>query len=156
MVSVASIASLLASAYALYYMPLPPVRVGIISTEELKARQGRGGARAGMGGYAWTAPRNAIASTKAHTSSRNETRTPPYLSPSTIALLSTYLIPANTAICALLTLYHFLFAAQGSSWTDGTQVGGGYLPGLIWGVVLAARRELRTVDFGELEGLRAG
>jgi hypothetical protein len=33
-------------------------------------------------------------------------------------------------------------------------VGGGYMPGLVFSVVMWARRELRVVDMGELERLR--
>jgi len=66
-------------------------------------------------------------------------------------MLAKYMVPANAALCGILA---FAELWKGREWSEGMGVGGGYLPGLIFAVVLFARRELRTMDLSELERLR--
>jgi hypothetical protein len=135
--SLSAIASLLASAYALYFLPLPPVKVGIINTSELKTRTK-------SGGYAWNTHT---------TTNRRERRPVPYMSDDVADVLAKYIVSANSAICVLLALFELWHMR---TWSGGITVGGGYLPGFVLSVVLWARRELRVVDLGELEGLKYG
>lgn len=74
-----------------------------------------------------------------------------YLSPEIVELLRNYVISANSAICAILATVELF---QGRSWSEGMMIGGGYVPGLVWTFILWTRRELRTLDLGELERLR--
>lgn len=66
-------------------------------------------------------------------------------------LVGKYIVPANAAVCVLFAIIELW---QGRAWSEGLMVGGGYLPGLVLGTLLWARRELRTVDLGELEKLK--
>ncbi|ORY03943.1 hypothetical protein BCR34DRAFT_492009 [Clohesyomyces aquaticus] len=135
-----SIASLLATAYTLYFLPLPPVRIGITTTTGSTTSKGKSIARDTHG-----RPTETPASTD------NDTRPLPYLTPEQSALVRRYLIPANALLCAIFALYEL---SQGRAWSEGMMIGGGYVPGFIFAVILVARRELRTFDLGELEGLR--
>jgi hypothetical protein len=137
--SLVAIASFLASAYALYFLPLPPVQVGIINTSELKTKKSVG--------YGWNVPATTTAST------RHERRPVPYIPDDAADALEKYIIPANSATCVLLALFELWHAR---TWSEGITVGGGYLPGFVLSVVLWARRELRVVDLGQLEGLKYG
>lgn len=80
-----------------------------------------------------------------------ERRPVPYISNATADLVAEYIIAANGALCAVLAVVEML---QGRTWGEGMTVGGGYLPGLVFAVVMFARRELRAVDMSELERLR--
>jgi hypothetical protein len=135
--SLFAITSFLASAYTLYFLPLPPVKIGIINTSELKTQK--------KGGYGWNVPASADA--------KHECRPVPYLSDDIAELVGKYIVPANGAMCVLLALLELW---QGRTWSEGMMVGGGYLPGFVLSVVLWARRELRVVDLGELEKLKYG
>ncbi|KAG9199860.1 hypothetical protein G6514_007858 [Epicoccum nigrum] len=127
--SLLALVSLAASAYALYYLPLPPLNT-------LSDRQAPGGGRA----------------PSSRTNEQAERREVPWLSDQSQALLARYLIPANGVMCGVLALLELL---RGREWREGMMVGGGYLPGLVLSVVLWARRELRGVDMSGLqEGLR--
>jgi hypothetical protein len=127
--SLLALASLAASAYALYYLPFPPINT-------LSDRQASSGKRA----------------RGSRTNEQAERREVPWLSDETQALLARYAIPANGVVCGILALLELLW---GSEWREGMMVGGGYLPGLVLSVVLWARRELRVVDMSGLqEGLR--
>ena len=75
----------------------------------------------------------------------------PYLSEEAVELVARYIVPVNAALCAALALVEVW---QGREWSEGVTIGGGYVPGVIMMVVMFARRELRTVDLGELEKLR--
>jgi hypothetical protein len=136
--SLFAITSLFASAYTLYFLPLPPVQVSIINTSELKARTSEG--------YGWNVP--TPAATKNH-----DRRPVPYISEEIAERVGKYIVPANTAVCAFLALLELW---QVFTWSGGSMVGRGYLPGIVLGVVLWARRELRVVDLGELEKLKFG
>jgi hypothetical protein len=134
--SLVAITSFLASAYTLFYLPLPPVKIGIIHTADLKSKK--------QGGYGWNVA--------GQSDTTQQERTPvPYLSDEVTDLVAKYVVSANGAICVLLALLELW---QGRTWSDGMMVGGGYLPGFVLSVVLWARRELRTVDMGELEKLK--
>jgi hypothetical protein len=111
------------------------VKVGIVNTEAKKGE--------GFGRDTHTAP----AATK------RERRRVPYITNEIADALAKYIIPANSAACVLLALLE-LWRAR--TWSEGVAVGGGYLPGFVLSVVLWARRELRVVDLGELEGLKFG
>lgn len=75
----------------------------------------------------------------------------PYISEATAEAIARYIVVANGALCAVLGVAEML---QGRAWGEGMTVGGGYLPGLVFTVVMFARRELRAVDMSELERLR--
>jgi hypothetical protein len=84
-------------------------------------------------------------------SSSTQSRPVPYVSEEMANLLAKYTVPVNAALCAILAVAELW---KGREWSDGMSIGGGYLPGLIFVVVLWARRELRVVDLGELERLK--
>jgi hypothetical protein len=127
--SLLALVSLAASAYALYYLPLPPLNT-------LSDRQAPGGGRA----------------PSSRTNEQAERREVLWLSDQSQVLLARYLVPANGVMCGVLALLELL---RGREWREGMRVGGGYLPGLVLSVVLWARRELRGVDMSGLqEGLR--
>ena len=129
MPSLLALASLAASAYALYYLPLPPLNT-------LSDRQGLNGGRA----------------RGSRTNEQAEGREVTWLSDEMQALLARYIVPVNGVVCGVLALLELL---RGREWREGMMVGGGYLPGLVLSVVLWARRELRSVDMSGLqEGLR--
>jgi hypothetical protein len=131
-----AITSFLASAYTLYFLPLPPVKIGIINITDLKTTK--------QGGYGWNVP--------ADSNATKQERTPvPYLSDEVTDLVARYIVSVNGAMCVLLALLELW---QARTWSEGVQVGGGYLPGFVLSVVLWARRELRPVDMGELEQLK--
>jgi hypothetical protein len=132
----AAIASFLASAYTLYFLPLPPVKVNIINTSELKTDR--------KGGYGWNVPAQVDAP-------EAERRPVPYVSDEVADLVGRYVVQVNEVVCFLLAMLELW---QGRTWSEGAMVGGGYLPGFVLSVVLWARRELRVVDLGELEKLK--
>ncbi|PSN64008.1 hypothetical protein BS50DRAFT_576634 [Corynespora cassiicola Philippines] len=136
--SLAAILSLLASAYTLYFLPLPPIQVTIFDASDLKGKRGAAGkaiSRDAQGRKAEEAERKPV----------------PYLSEEAVELVARYIVPVNAALCAALALMEVW---QGREWSEGVTIGGGYVPGVIMMVVMFARRELRTVDLGELEKLR--
>jgi hypothetical protein len=81
---------------------------------------------------------------------RTPAPTPP-LPPHVASLASQYLVRANAGVCVVLALHE---VAQRRAWSEGMVVGGGYVPGVVLGVILWARRELRAVDMVELERAR--
>ncbi|KAF2745712.1 hypothetical protein M011DRAFT_446990 [Sporormia fimetaria CBS 119925] len=133
--SLAAIASLLASAYTLYFLPLPPV------SPSSSTAQHKGKATA----------RDRVTGAKSFSFIPQESQPVPYLSPETADLLRQYMIPVNAALCAILCITEL---AQRRSWGEGMMIGGGYVPGFVLTFILWARRELRVVDLGELERLR--
>jgi hypothetical protein len=82
---------------------------------------------------------------------RHETPPVPYISRETAEVLKTYAVPVNGVVCAVLAVGELI---MGREWSQGVTIGGGFLPGLVFGVCMWARRELRVVDLGELERLR--
>jgi len=137
-----AIASFAASAYALYFLPLPPVKVGIINTSELRD----GGEKKGAGGYGFNTPAAPTPSTHARPSV-------PYVSDEVADALAKYIVPTNAGLCAILAFFEMW---RGRSWSGSMGIGGGYLPGVVFGVVMWARRELRVMDMSELEKLKSG
>ncbi|KAF2266705.1 hypothetical protein CC78DRAFT_614881 [Lojkania enalia] len=142
--SLAAITSLLASAYALYFLRLPPTTSSSnLETNVRRTAKGRGKA---------PVPRSYAFPPSSSTSGITYTEDPlPYLSDKTSDLVRKYLIPVNGAICIFLMLHELW---QGREWQQGMMIGGGYVPGFILSVILWARRELRVLDLGELERLR--
>jgi UDP:flavonoid glycosyltransferase YjiC (YdhE family) len=124
-----AIPSLLASAYTLYFLPLPPIRISVAHVSDLQS----------------SSARSKPAETK------TERRPVPYLSGATAELVAQWVVAANGLLCAVLAVAEVL---QGRPWGEGMTVGGGYLPGLVFAVVMFARRELRAVDMSELERLQ--
>ncbi|KAF9693720.1 hypothetical protein EKO04_008144 [Ascochyta lentis] len=121
--SLLALASLAASAYTLYFLPLPPASpMVIVDGREVAGRKGRVGERKEV----------------------------PWLSDEIQEVLARYIVSANGAVCALLAVMEMV---QGRTWSEGMMVGGGYLPGLVLTVVLWARRELRVVDMSALQRL---
>jgi hypothetical protein len=135
-----AITSFLTSAYTLYFLPLPPQKVGIINTSELKSGPAVEGK--GAGGYGWNTGGATIA----------QRRPVPYLSDEMTDVLAKYIVPANAGACMLLVLLEFFSSHE---WSESLTIGGGFLPGFVLSVVLWARRELRVVDLGELEKFRS-
>ncbi|KAF2256339.1 hypothetical protein BU26DRAFT_472519 [Trematosphaeria pertusa] len=138
--SLAAIISLLASAYTLYFLPLPPVRPNIItlsSMDPTSPSKGKSIQRDAHGFKSSTPP--------------SERRPVPYISEEVADMLAKYVVPINGALCILLALVELW---QGREWREGMTIGGGYVPGFIMAIVMWARRELRVVDLGELERLR--
>ena len=83
----------------------------------------------------------------------HERRPVPYISDKSSEVLAKYTVPINAGICALLAVLELV---RGQSWSEGVMIGGGYLPGFVFSVVLWARRELRVMDMSELEKLKIG
>ncbi|CAI6338389.1 unnamed protein product [Periconia digitata] len=143
--SVASLASLLFSAYALYFLPLPPIRVSVHDSSEI----GKKGAASDKGK---SISRGADGS-KTGGPARARRDAVPFISEEVAVLLEKYIVPVNAAICVFLGLIEL---GKGQTWGEGMLIGGGYVPGFVLAVVMFARRELRVVDLGELEKLRYG
>ncbi|KAF3034007.1 hypothetical protein E8E11_002812 [Didymella keratinophila] len=144
--SLLALTSLAASAYTLYYLPLPPQSAGIlVDGHEISGQTGKGkGKRKAVGGYGLNTA-TALA--------RNEERVHvPWLSEEVQEVLARYMVPGNGAVCGVLTVVELF---QGREWREGMMIGGGYLPGLVLTVILWARRELRVVDMSELQQLRS-
>ncbi|KAJ8112969.1 hypothetical protein OPT61_g4791 [Boeremia exigua] len=137
--SALALVSLAATAYTLYFLPLPARSVGlIVDGERVSAGKGRG-----VGGYALGTGASA---------QQGERREVPWLSEEIQELLARYIVPVNGGVCGLLAVLELF---QGREWREGMMIGGGYLPGLVLTVLLWARRELRAVDMGELQRLRS-
>ncbi|KAJ4357899.1 uncharacterized protein N0V89_002476 [Didymosphaeria variabile] len=125
-----AILSFLASAYILYFLPLPPLRISVSHVLDLQSSKPQ--------------------SRSNPTETKAQTRSMPYISDSTAELVAQWIVVANGSLCAVLAIAEVL---QDRPWGEGMTVGGGYLPGLVLAVVLFARRELRAVDMTELERL---
>ncbi|PVH93412.1 hypothetical protein DM02DRAFT_619292 [Periconia macrospinosa] len=142
--TIASIASLLSSAYALYFLPLPPVRISVLDSSDLgkntKNNKGKSIARTSVGGKASDAA-----------AAKGRRQAVPYISEEVAVVLEKYIVPVNVVLCVFLALIE---VGHGRSWSEGMMIGGGYVPGFVLTVVMFARRELRVVDLGELERLR--
>ncbi|KAJ4365154.1 hypothetical protein N0V83_008772 [Neocucurbitaria cava] len=140
--SVVAIASLLATAYTLYFLPLPPVEPEL---DDPQKNNGKGKGKAKMGASnvpPWEKQ-----------AAKSGRRTVPYLSDEVADLLAEYVVTVNRAVCGALALFELW---QGRAWSEGVMIGGGYLPGLICMIILYARTELRIIDMDELERLKAG
>ncbi len=138
--SLLAIASLLASAYTLYFLPLPPQQVSIIDTRRESKKPG-----AKLGSYSFSAPRD---SQVAGSHQRPEV---PYISSEVADWLAAYLTKGNIVVAGCLAVHE---ACWGSEWGHRFMIEGGYLPVLICFVVLWARRELRVIDMSGLERLK--
>ncbi|KAF2466988.1 uncharacterized protein BDR25DRAFT_235860 [Lindgomyces ingoldianus] len=142
MSSLASVLCLLATAYILYFLPLPPVSAAAnpdptLAPSSSTLGKGKSISRNSAGHKAFL--------------DLTEPSDLPYLSADQAALVRKFLIPVTGATCLLLAVYEM---CHGRTWSDGMTIGGGYVPGFILSVVLWARRELRELDLGELERLR--
>ncbi|KAF1964399.1 hypothetical protein BU23DRAFT_492837 [Bimuria novae-zelandiae CBS 107.79] len=136
--ALAAVTSLLASAYTLCFLPLPPVKVSITSVSELQNQK------------------NSTAAGRVKPAAQEgkaERRAVPWVSARTADVLAEWIVLGNAVLCGLLAAVELF---QGRTLSEGVTVGGGYLPGVILTVVLFARRELRVVDMSELERLRHG
>lgn len=141
--SLLALASLAATAYTLYYLPLPPRSI-IVDDQSASSGKGKGKGKArSVGGYGINT------GTSIGGVDRKEV---PWLSDEVQELLARYIVPANAGVCAFLT---GLELVRGRQWREGMMIGGGYLPGLVLTVVLWARRELRVVDMSALQRLRS-
>ncbi|CAO2658647.1 Nn.00g063700.m01.CDS01 [Neocucurbitaria sp. VM-36] len=139
-----AIASLLASAYTLYFLPLPPVEPDMHdNTSDPKKKRTAESTRA-YGSKVAPWEKQAV---------KPGRRPVPYVSDEVADGLAEYIVMVNRAVCGALALVELW---QGRGWSEGLMVGGGYLPGLICMIVLYARTELRIIDMDELERLRAG
>jgi len=147
--STLAVTSLLATAYTLYFLPLPPVRIRVSTLSEADKRPDR------TTTTTTTARRRAIQRSATGFSSApppaHVTPHVPYISKEVADQVGEYIVPVNGVLCALSTGWELW---QNRAWSEGITVGGGYLPVLVWVVIMWARRELRTVDLGELERLR--
>lgn len=128
--SLAAIASLLASAYTLYFLALPPASTKPPSSTSTKKPKSRN-----------------LSTSQPSIFSAPTSKSVPYISSETSELLRRYTIPTNTAIVAILAM---LEPFRGRTWSEGLSIGGGFVPLFIWGVVLGARSELRSIDFEDL------
>lgn len=117
------------------------MKIGIITTSDLKDTGVKG-----KGGYGFNTP--SAPETLSH-----ERPAVPWIEDDVADVLAKYIVPANGVVCVLLT---FLELWRGRTWSEGVMVGGGYLPGVVFSVVLWARRELRVMDMSELEKLKIG
>ena len=141
--SLLALASLAATAYALYFLPLPPRSAGIVvDGQNAPTGKGKGKGRS-VGGYGLGTRASAR---------QAERKDVPWLSDEMQELLARYIVPANGVVCGVLAVAEMV---QGREWREGMMIGGGYLPGLVLTVVLWARRELRVVDLSELQQLRS-
>lgn len=133
-------------------MPLPPVTASAQTTKEgkeNKRRRGRG--YAGWKGKGIARDKEGRRKSDAAVSQDGDLVNLPFLDADQAELVRRYIVPVNGAICVILALWEFW---QRRSWSEGVIVGGGFAPGLVLGVILYARKELRVLDLGELEGLR--
>ncbi|KAH7389299.1 hypothetical protein DE146DRAFT_738643 [Phaeosphaeria sp. MPI-PUGE-AT-0046c] len=144
-----AVVSFFASAYALYFVPLPAVKVGIIQAgeEELKAGGMKKKKRGGAGGYGLGTVTDSM------DAAVRERRPVPWVGDEVAEVLARYVVPANGVVCVFLAMLELW---RGRGWGEGVSVGGGFLPGFVLSVVMWARRELRVMDMGELEKLKYG
>jgi hypothetical protein len=130
-----AIGSFLASAYTLYFLPLPPVQISVLNTSDLKKGDSN----------TWNVP------THAQPDTRGIRTAVPGLSDEVTDMVARWIVGVNGVVCVGLGVLELW---QGRTWSEGVMVGGGFLPGFVMSVVLWARRELRVVDMGELEKLK--
>ncbi|EUC50035.1 hypothetical protein COCMIDRAFT_32606 [Bipolaris oryzae ATCC 44560] len=139
--SIAAIASFLASAYILYFLPLPPNK-GAIIDDAASARKTKNN-KPRIGIYDKTPSWE-------KTTEKSVRRPVPYISETTADAIAENIITVNRALCGILALSEVWVERD---WSQGFMVGGGFLPGLICFVVLWARTELRIIDMDALEEL---
>lgn len=128
--SLVAIASLLATAYTLYFLPLPPTEMEAIHDHSTLSL------RPSPRNSAWEKP-----------SEKPGRRPVPFVSPEVAELLAGYIVTVNRAMCGFLALYEVWL---GGEWIQGLMIGGGFLPGVICMVILYARTELRIIDVEQL------
>ncbi|EMD60175.1 hypothetical protein COCSADRAFT_175267 [Bipolaris sorokiniana ND90Pr] len=140
--SLAAIASFLASAYTLYFLPLPPTK-GTPIDDARKTKNAAGKSKSRIGIYDKTPSWE-------KTAEKSVRRPVPYISESTADAIAANIMTVNRAVCGILALSEVWMERD---WSQGFMVGGGFLPGLICFVVLWARTELRIIDMDALEEL---
>ncbi|KAF2740706.1 hypothetical protein EJ04DRAFT_163534 [Polyplosphaeria fusca] len=141
--SLVAAVSLLATAYTLCFLPLPPVSATVAHSPQGKPASPKGKSIA-RDSYGYRATY-----TLAPGAPSDEPL--PYLSRDSSVLVRRYLVVTNAVICGMLAAWELW---QGRTWSEGMMIGGGFVPGFILCVILWARKELRVVDLGELEKLR--
>ncbi|RII04755.1 hypothetical protein CUC08_Gglean011004 [Alternaria sp. MG1] len=153
--SLVAVASLLATAYTLYFLPLPPTQMEPIDGVDVtpstfqQPSRGKGKGKKPMGGYGIY---NKTPSCEQPTE-KSVRRPVPYLSEDMADRIGDYIVPINRAVCGLLALYEVWLARE---WSEGFMIGGGFLPGVICLIILWARTELRIIDMDALERINAG
>ncbi|KAF2846345.1 hypothetical protein T440DRAFT_558311 [Plenodomus tracheiphilus IPT5] len=135
--SLVSIASLLASAYTLYFLPLPPTEImQPINGQPVPSAHTSAPTRLSRRPPPWEKP-----------GEKPGRRPVPFISTATADLLAEWIVLVNRAVCGVLALWEVWKAG---SWVEGLGVGGGFLPGLVCLVILWARTELRIIDVEQL------
>ncbi|KAI8934087.1 hypothetical protein NX059_008849 [Plenodomus lindquistii] len=128
-----SIASLLATAYTLYFLPLAPTEMEPINGQPVPSVSTTRPTRQPP---PWEKP-----------DEKPGRRPVPFVSTEVADFLAQWIVIVNRAVCGLLALSEVWKAGD---WMQGLGIGGGFLPGIICLVILYARTELRIIDMDQL------
>ncbi|KAH9876329.1 hypothetical protein J1614_004208 [Plenodomus biglobosus] len=130
--SLISIASLLATAYTLYFLPLAPTEMEPINGQPVPSAPSRPARRTPP----WEKP-----------GEKPGQRPVPWISSELADFLAQWIVLVNRAVCGIFALYEVWL---GSEWMQRFSIGGGFLPLVICMVILYARTELRIIDVEQL------